>query len=105
MYFYYRWPCSHTGLAVAKHDSPVGDVITVNVDPEYSHCFLKAYKEGEFTNDDIALNKIFDVYNEAPKFVADHAGILSQKRKLAPEVRCLRLLCFPLLTMRSDARL
>ena len=33
-------------------DSPVGDVIMTDVDPEYEHCFLKANSKRGFTNED-----------------------------------------------------
>jgi hypothetical protein len=77
-------------------DSTVGDPITTNGDPEYKHCFLKAHLKGEFRESDFRSNNIlFDTGSVgAPKFVTDHEHILRQKRKLAPEVRCLRILCF-----------
>lgn len=44
---------------------------------------------------DVVFNSIFDEHSGGtPKFVTDHEGVLSQKRKLAPEVRCFRILCF-----------
>jgi hypothetical protein len=85
----------HTVLAVVTDDSPVGDLITTNGDPEYKHCFLKALLKGEFRESDVRFNNIFDADSvAAPKFVMDHEDILSQKRKLAPEVLCLHILCF-----------
>ena len=78
MYFYYRWPYSHTDLAVVTHDGPVGDVIMTDVDPEYRHC---AKSKGSFANEDIEIDNIYDsVMGRAPGFVAEREGILSQKR-------------------------
>jgi hypothetical protein len=81
-------------------DGPVGKPLTTDVDQEYSkHCFLKAKSTRGFTNKDIHFNDIYDSgIRGAPEFVADHQRILSQKRELAPEVLCIRTLCFPLLT-------
>jgi hypothetical protein len=94
-YPYHRLPCSLTGLAVILNDGPVGDPITMNGDPEYQHCFLKAHLKGEFRESDVRFNNIFDADSVgAPGFVMGHEHIPSQKRKLAPEVRCLHILCF-----------
>ena len=69
----------------------------MDVDPEYMDCYLQACQDGTFTGDDVELNKISQVDTiGASKFVAEHERILSQKRMLLPEVRCLHSLCFPL---------
>jgi hypothetical protein len=79
-------------------DSQVGDPITRNVDPDYKHCFLKAY-EKRFTERDVALNSISDApEGEVLTFVEDYEKLLDRKRQVAPNVRCFCYLCFRLLT-------
>jgi hypothetical protein len=79
-------------------DSQVGDPITRNVDPDYKHCFLKAY-EKRFTERDVALNNISDApEGEVLTFVEDYEKRLDQKRQVAPNVRCFCDLSFRLLT-------
>ena len=74
----------------------VEDPIMKYVDPEYIDCYLQAYEGGEFTGNDIELNKISENDSvRASDFVTEYERILSQKRVLPPEVRCLRFLCFP----------
>ena len=74
----------------------VEDPIMKYVDPEYIDCYLQAYEEREFTGSDIELNKISENDGvRASEFVTEYERILSQKRMLPPEVRCLRFPCFP----------
>jgi hypothetical protein len=91
--------CSHTALAVTDN-IPVGACITTGVDPEYAYCYLKVYTKGKFAGNVIVFNDIYLVIDRAPEFVVDYEGILpnSKAKKLAPQVSCLCILCFTLLT-------
>ena len=78
-------------------DNSPAPVIPGTVAPEYGHCFLKANSSSGFTKEDIKLNDIHDSVN-TPVFVVGHERFLNQKRKLPPEVRCVHLFIFLLLT-------
>jgi hypothetical protein len=45
-------------IQVIAKNSPVGDPITKDVDPQYQDCFPKTSSQGAFTNKDIELNDI-----------------------------------------------
>lgn len=101
MCFYYHWrPCSHTSLAPITHDSPFGDAITTDVNPEYKHCFLKAKSQGRFVHEDIEFNAIYDsVPGISPGFVARHEGVLGQRRSWPLRfLSSFLIICFQLLT-------
>ncbi len=88
-------------IAVTSNkDSPLGNPI--KVDRKYEDLFLRANTKGHFTEDDINLNDIECAY-EVPKFVSQHEKMLGRKRKLGDDVGHFRILCFRLLTVRTDS--
>jgi hypothetical protein len=79
-------------------DFSVGGPITKDLDLEYGYCFFKAWREGNFTKDDVELNVIVADNVGAPKFVKCYEELLSRKRKVAAHVRCFCILSFRHLT-------
>ncbi|KAH8998393.1 hypothetical protein EDB92DRAFT_1941237 [Lactarius akahatsu] len=77
------------GQPVVTSDQ-VGSPITLQVDPEYKHCFLKAHSKGGLTEEDIQFNGIMDRDNDdrdAPEFVKKYKQMLARKRKVADNMR------------------
>ncbi len=88
-------------IAVTSNkDSPLEDPI--KVDRKYEDLFLRANTKGLFTEDDIDLNDIKRAH-EVPEFVRQHEEMLGRKRKLGDDVGHFRILCFRLLTVRTDS--
>lgn len=65
--------------------------IPKDVNVIYKRFFLKAYREGFFTKNDLKLNDV-DVDFGTPKFVKCYEDLLSRKRKVTPHVRYIRIL-------------
>lgn len=77
--------------AIVKGSS-IGNHIKSKMDQEFEACYLQVHTKGKVTSEDINVNYILDA-NESnvPKFVKEHEKILSQKRKVSDEVRCLHI--------------
>ncbi|KAH9168864.1 hypothetical protein EDB89DRAFT_2245022, partial [Lactarius sanguifluus] len=77
------------GQPVVTSDQ-VGSPITLQVDREYEHCFLRARSNGGFTEDDIEFNGIMDRDDDdgdAPEFVKKYEQMLGRKRNVADNIR------------------